>query len=103
MNGVHDMGGMHGMGDLEVDSNEPYFRDDWERRMFGIFIAMVGGGVCNFDEGRFAIERMGAANYLGTSYYEHWLSAARTLVLEKGIATAEDFDARMSELAGAEQ
>ena len=33
---------------------------------------------------------MGAAQYLQTSYYEHWLHAFETMAMEKGILTAEE-------------
>ena len=34
MNGVHDMGGMHGMGPIQYESNEPVFHEPWEARVF---------------------------------------------------------------------
>ena len=30
MNGVHDMGGMHGMGPIEYEKDEPVFHAEWE-------------------------------------------------------------------------
>ena len=30
MNGVHDMGGMHGMGPIDPEPNEPVFHEPWE-------------------------------------------------------------------------
>ncbi|MEX1107325.1 MAG: nitrile hydratase subunit beta, partial [Dongiaceae bacterium] len=32
MDGIHDMGGMHGFGPIEREMNEPPFHADWERR-----------------------------------------------------------------------
>ena len=32
MNGVHDMGGMHGMGPIDYEKNEPVFHQPWESR-----------------------------------------------------------------------
>jgi nitrile hydratase subunit beta len=29
MNGVHDMGGMHGMGPIEAERDEPVFHAEW--------------------------------------------------------------------------
>ena len=34
MNGVHDLGGMHGMGPIPIEKNEPAFHEPWERRIF---------------------------------------------------------------------
>jgi hypothetical protein len=40
-----------------------------------------GGGYYNTDQFRHAIERMGAVEYLSTSYYERWLSMLETLLI----------------------
>ena len=40
MNGIHDMGGMHGMGPIEYESNEPVFHEPWEARAFALNRAM---------------------------------------------------------------
>ena len=84
MNGIHDLGGMHGFGPIRPEPNEPVFHDEWERRVFGVMMAAFGGGQYNVDQFRHAIERMGAPEYLTTSYYEHWLHAMETLFQERG-------------------
>lgn len=99
MNGVHDLGGMHGMGPINPEANEPVFHDEWERRVFAVTIATFGGGNYHVDQFRHAIERMGAANYLATSYYEHWLHMVETLMVENGSISREELDARQAELA----
>ncbi len=98
MNGVHDMGGMHGMGPIDVEADEPVFHDEWERRAFSMVLLSILKGYVSWDEGRHAIERMGAAKYLGTTYYEHWLASLETLVVEKGVLTRDEIDARMQDL-----
>lgn len=99
MNGVHDLGGMDGLGPIVVEPNEPVFHADWERRVFGMFLPIFACGVFNIDELRHAIERMGAPAYLNTSYYEHWLHAYETLLVEKGVITAPELAARQAEFA----
>lgn len=42
MNGVHDMGGMHGFGTVLPEPNEPVFHAQWEAR---VFAAVRGAGV----------------------------------------------------------
>ncbi|MFC4294661.1 nitrile hydratase subunit beta [Novosphingobium tardum] len=93
MNGVHDLGGRDGMGPISFEPAEPVFHEDWERRVFAMHIAMAGGGYMNIDQFRHAIERMPAADYLATSYFEHWLVAVedgcRTAgLLDEAIATS---------------
>ena len=34
MNGGHDLGGMHGLGPIAPERDEPVFHADWERRAF---------------------------------------------------------------------
>jgi len=42
MNGVHDMGGMHGMGPIAHEPNEPVFHEPWEGRVWGLVRAVQG-------------------------------------------------------------
>jgi nitrile hydratase subunit beta len=89
MDGVHDLGGMHGFGPVVREANEPVFHADWEKRVFAINLALAAR-VRNIDEFRHAIERMPPARYLSASYYEKWLYAIESLLVEKGIATREE-------------
>jgi nitrile hydratase len=93
MNGVHDMGGMHGFGPVVREENEPVFHEEWERRVFGMWIKepeeiRPSGG------GRDAIERMDPVEYLAASYYERWLAAIETGLLEAGVVTRDELVAR---------
>lgn len=99
MNGIHDIGGMHGLGPIEPEENEPVFHEDWERRVFGMTLATLALGQYHLDEFRHSIERMDPARYLSSSYYEHWLVSLETLFTEKGIITREELEARKAELA----
>lgn len=99
MNGMHDLGGMHGMGPINPEANEPVFHADWERRVFGLFVTAFAGGHFNVDEFRHGIERMAPAHYLESSYYEHWLHAIETLLIEKGAISRQELDAREAKLA----
>jgi nitrile hydratase len=94
MNGVHDLGGMHGFGPVEREENEPVFHGHWEAVMVAINNAARVHGVFNLDEFRHGIERMGNARYLDTSYYEHWLAGIERLLIEKGAIDPAALDAR---------
>jgi nitrile hydratase beta subunit len=95
MNGVHDMGGMDGFGAIPREENEPVFHADWERRTFALALATIGGRHFNVDEFRRAMERMPPARYLASSYYERWLYAIESLLLEKGVISGADLDEAM--------
>jgi len=101
MNGIHDLGGMQGLGPIEREKDEPVFHDEWERRVFGLFITTFAGGHYNVDEFRHGIERMGHAYYLESPYYEHWLNTVETNLIEKGVITRAELEARIAELAKA--
>jgi nitrile hydratase len=99
MNGIHDMGGMHGFGPVIVEENEPVFHAPWEKGVFAGFAQLAAQGLFNLDEFRHAIERMGNAHYLESSYYEHWLGAFETLLTEKGIIDKNELQKRASQLS----
>jgi Nitrile hydratase beta subunit len=67
--------------------------------MFGLFIAAFAGGHYNVDEFRHAIERMDPAEYLTSSYYEHWLHSLETLLVEKEVIKKEELEAKRAALA----
>jgi nitrile hydratase subunit beta len=94
MNGVHDMGGMDGFGPVVREHNEPVFHADWEGRMYALAGIVMGAARVNRDEFRHAIERMPPARYLASSYYERWLAAVETLLVEHGVVTREELLAK---------
>ena len=99
MNGIHDMGGMHGFGRVEREANEPVFHAEWEARVLGVNRACSAQKIFNIDEGRHAIERMPPTAYLSSSYYERWLDRTVRLLVEKGVITREELERRMEALA----
>ena len=95
MNGVHDMGGMHGMGPIDRERNEPVFHHDWERRTFAMAVAAGYLRRWNIDMSRYARERMPPAAYLAASYYERWLYGVELLLAEAGLLSREELAARL--------
>ena len=94
MNGVHDMGGMHGFGPVEREENEPAFHDDWEPIIVGCVMAGVWTGSWNVDDFRAERERTDPATYLGVSYYELFVGSLERLLIEKGIASEDELERR---------
>jgi len=94
MNGGHDLGGMHGLGPIEIEPDEPVFHAEWERRAFALTLACGALGLWNIDMSRFARERMHPAHYLDTSYYEHWLHGLELLLEENGLVTGREIAER---------
>ncbi|WP_296599552.1 nitrile hydratase subunit beta [Phenylobacterium sp.] len=88
MNGVHDMGGMHGMGPIAPEPDEPVFHHAWEGRVHAINLASPTRG--NIDAGRHRIELLPPADYLRMSYYEKWLERVEQLLLAGGFVAPEE-------------
>ncbi len=93
MNGIHDMGGMDGFGPVIREANEPVFHADWEKRVFALLLPLLVRAGVNADQLRHAIERIPPARQLASSYYERWLAAAETLLVEQGMVSREELAA----------
>ncbi len=72
MNGVHDMGGMHGLGKVAPEPDEPVFHAPWEGRVLAMNRAMGWLGLWTIDGSRFSLEMLPPDVYLGSSYYRRW-------------------------------
>jgi len=92
MNGVHDMGGMHGLGAIEPEQHEPVFHEPWEARVFAMVRAMGAWGKWNIDASRFQREQIPAAEYLRMSYYEKWLTGLCELMVAQGLVTSSELE-----------
>ncbi|MEO0679944.1 MAG: nitrile hydratase subunit beta [Pseudomonadota bacterium] len=90
MNGVHDMGGMHGFGPVRPEADEPVFHADWESRAFAMNLLLGWVSGQNLDASRHGLERLAPADYLGASYYARWALGIAQNALESGLATAEE-------------
>ena len=90
MNGVHDMGGMQGLGPIDPEQHEPVFHEPWEARVFALVRAMGAWRKWNIDASRFQREQIPAAEYLRMSYYEKWLAGLNELMVAKGLVTAAE-------------
>jgi len=85
MNGVHDMGGMHGFGKVAPEADEPVFHAPWEGRVLAMNRAMGSLGLWNIDIGRFSRETLPPDVYLGSSYYRKWTLGLENLVVRYGL------------------
>lgn len=93
MNGIHDLGGMQNMGPVLREEDEPVFHHEWERRVFALTLGAGFLGKWNLDMSRYAREWMPPAEYLASSYYEHWLYGLERLLIERGLVTREEIEA----------
>jgi nitrile hydratase len=102
MDGVHDMGGMHGFGRVTGPGDELAYHERWEPRVFAIQMLIgverLGAG----PGGRAVREEMEPARYLAASYYERWLFSAEQRLLRKGTLAAGEVEAAIERLQAGE-
>ena len=92
MNGVHDLGGMHGMGAIKEDKHEPVFHAAWEGRAYGITRAMGGWRLWNLDATRFQRELIAPVDYFRLGYYERWIAGLEELMLRNNLVTPAELE-----------
>ena len=72
MDGVHDMGGMHGFGPFNLSRDKPLSKTDWRARMFAMDLSFTQPSGFNVDRMRHAMECMPSEAYLTSEYFDRW-------------------------------
>ncbi|MCU1496267.1 MAG: nthB [Acidimicrobiales bacterium] len=85
MDGIHDMGGMHGFGPVVTADGELAHHEPWELR--AQILGLLSGSVS-----RGTIEALEPATYLGSSYYVRWLLAAEGPLVADGVLDQAELD-----------
>lgn len=95
MDGVHDLGGEPGFGEVDRLGEDEVFHERWEASVFAMVnSAAIAGAYQNSDQFRHAIERINPEAYLTHGYYGRWLGGLETLLVEAGIVTQAEIDER---------
>jgi hypothetical protein len=94
MQRVHDRGGAPPAGPIDRSEHEYSM---WEKRTDAMLRCLWERGILNVDEHRRAIESIEPGAYETLSYYERWLFALESLLIEKGILTRAEIDRKIEE------
>lgn len=111
----HYLGGLEGLG--PVDFEKRVFVSPWEKRIFGIHVAMMALSshlplpdtssgfktTWTWADLRKGAESLNPFDYFKYRYYEKWLGGISGYFVEKGYITAEELDARTQAFAGGAQ
>lgn len=99
--GHHDLGGQPA-GPVDRSERETEF---WEKRIDAIMglLTHKDRRIMRVDELRRGIESLDPDAYDKLSYYERWIASITKILVEKGILTQDDIDARMEELRAKQQ
>jgi hypothetical protein len=92
----HDLGGIPG-GPIEISDHVLL---PWEKRV-DIMRGLLGDKkrrIMRADVMRHTIETMGEDNYKSLTYYELWMEAVRRVVVEAGIVSEDEIEARIAEV-----
>ena len=100
MNGVHDMGGQHGLGAIVPEPESSPFHAAWEARAHAMVITSPTRG--NIDAGRHQRERIPGATYLAMSYYERWFEGLCQMLLAGGFVSPEELATAIGDSAAPE-
>ena len=92
---IHDRGGRPDAGPVGRTEHE---RAMWEKRTDALLVLLQGKRLMRTDELRRAIEGLGPGDYERLGYYERWITAIEQVMVEKGILTREEIDARVKAL-----
>jgi nitrile hydratase subunit beta len=95
-NTIHDMGGMHGFGPVEVEPNEPVFHEEWEGRVLAMQRAMGYARQWTIDGGRASLETLPPLIYLAASYYQRWFLGLEKRVVAHGLVGEDEIKAGKS-------
>ncbi len=90
MNGLHDVGGMHGFGPVIPEAEKPIFHAEWHKRAMALTLATSASGKWSLDESRFARESLTPKEMITLTYYERWIAALTRLALQYGPITEEE-------------
>ena len=92
--GPHDVGGQTA-GVVERDEHDHAL---WERRVDAMMMLLSKRGLLVVDELRRNIEALGPGAYDKLGYYERWISALTSAMVERGVVTGHEIAQRMAEV-----
>ena len=92
---ITDIGGLSA-GPIDRHEHEPTMT---ERRIDAMMVLLrQERGLFRSDENRRTIESMTPEFYEGSEYYERWVTGMRSLMIEKGVLTEEEIEAKLKEV-----
>jgi nitrile hydratase len=103
MNGIHDMGGMHGMGPIEVREDERPFHAEWEGRAWGLLRAIGNFGTGRRRNFRYEHEILPPAQYLQMQYYERFIKILVDRLMAAKLLTQAELDSGRADPASPRQ
>ena len=93
--GIHDLGGLPG-GPID---REPHTLTPFEERVDAMMMVLTNQcGIYKVDSLRRTIEEMPPHEYRDLAYYEKWMLGIRRMLVEQGVLTDAEIDARVRQI-----
>lgn len=86
-------------------NGELVFEEPWEGRVFGLAVAMTQGGIYDWAEFRHRLveeTRVDESREEPNAYYQRWVRALESLVVDRGLITSTEIEARAAAYATGE-
>ena len=94
MRGSHDLGGLPA-GPVDTAPHDPTF---WEKQIDAMNAVLAQKGLRRTDENRRYVEMLGEDAYNALTYYERWTAALARQLIDKGVLTQDEIDAKVAEI-----
>mgnify|MGYP003333886305 CR=1 FL=1 len=94
MRGPHDLGGLPA-GPVDTAPHDLTF---WEKQIDAMNTVLAQKGLRRTDENRRYIEMLGDDAYNTLTYYERWTAAPARQLIDKGVLTQDEIDAKVAEV-----
>lgn len=94
MRNYHDMGG-EPAGPIDREERPLAY---WEKRVEALLAVLTAKGLTRSDEGRRALETLGAETYLNSNYAERRIQALANNMILRGIITVGELAAKLAEI-----
>jgi len=94
MRGSHDLGGLKA-GPVDTAPHDPTF---WEKQIDAMNMLLAQKGLRRTDENRRYVEMLGEDAYNTLTYYERWTAALARQLIDKGVLTQDEVDAKVAEI-----
>lgn len=90
MDGIHDVGGKLGFGNINPTGEDPPFSAPCDGRMLGIARAVSRPADWNSDKFRHTRELEDPVQYLTRTYFDQWYKAYSCMLVGSGLITIEE-------------
>lgn len=90
MDGIHDLGGRHGFGKIDVNEPEIQFHVPYEARVRCMVHAITQAPDWSVDWFRHCRELINPGDYLTRPYFDQWAQAYSAMLINSGWATIDE-------------